>query len=137
MMMNLEPNHLGLNPLDHLEAIENKDKNDKNKKDDKKDNNDPQNQFTKPFSANKLSISSQSHIISLKSHEKSQSNPNNTTRKDKFGQVINKKLNKHKISFKDQIEKTKVYEVKEVESYKEFNKDCPVRKGKNIRYKLL
>lgn len=44
-------------------------------------------------------------------------------RKDKFGNVISKKIKNHKISFSDQIgNNQEIAEVKKVESYKEIYK---------------
>ena len=43
-------------------------------------------------------------------------------RKDKFNNIISKKINRHKVSFKDQFNNEKIADIKRVESYKKFNK---------------
>jgi hypothetical protein len=54
----------------------------------------------------------------------------NNQRKDIYGNVISKKIKKHRISFADEIENTRDFvEVKTVNSYRQYNK-ISVEEGK-------
>lgn len=90
----------------------------------------------KNFSSEKVSISMQDKIISLKPNEKAQPT-RSASRCDKYGNTISKKGMKHKVTFVDQIEKSPLSETKRVESYKEFNKLEESKKGKDFYKKIL
>jgi hypothetical protein len=55
---------------------------------------------------------------------------NNNERCDKFGNLI-KKNGKQKISFLDKIEKRRICEIIEIESYKEYNKMNDIKFNNN------
>jgi len=55
---------------------------------------------------------------------------NNNERYDKFGNLIKKNGNQ-KISFLDKIEKKRIYEIIEIESYKEYNKINDIKFNNN------
>jgi len=90
------------------------------------------------FNLEKKSISRKDEKICFNTHNKKMLSNSALTlkteneRKDKFGTIISKKNNTHKVSFKDQFNNEKIDEVKKVESYKKHNKLDPKKNQTEI-----
>ena len=88
---------------------------------------------TKPSLNDNQSNKKSNNIDSSKNFlhiNKNDTNKKNNERCDKFGNLI-KKNGKQKISFLDKIEKRRICEIIEIESYKEYNKMNDIKFNNN------